>query len=142
MFIVNVEGAIFKDNRWLIIQRSQKESHAGGLLSLVGGKIEFEGNSTDVLERTVRREIHEEVGITVKANLTYIQSTSFIADDNSPVIDVVFLCEYDSGEAHARSLDEVENVFWMTYEEIIHHPKSPPWLKGSIKRVESHRKMR
>ena len=37
MFIVNVEGAIRKNDKWLsIIERSKKEEHAGGLLSLVG----------------------------------------------------------------------------------------------------------
>jgi 8-oxo-dGTP diphosphatase len=43
MFMVNVEGAIRKDDRWLIIERSKKEEHAGGLLSLVGGKVDYEG---------------------------------------------------------------------------------------------------
>ena len=40
MFIVNVEGAIYKNDQWLLIRRSEKEEHAGGLLSLVGGKVE------------------------------------------------------------------------------------------------------
>ena len=38
MFIVNVEGAICKDEKWLVITRSSKEEHAGGTLSLVGEK--------------------------------------------------------------------------------------------------------
>jgi hypothetical protein len=45
MVIVNVEGAIFKNDTWLIIERSKKEEHAGGMLSLVGGKTEVEGNN-------------------------------------------------------------------------------------------------
>lgn len=52
-FIVNVEGAIFRGNKWLIIKRSKKEEHAAGMLSLVGGKVEHEGDSADILERTV-----------------------------------------------------------------------------------------
>lgn len=43
LFIVNVEGAIRKDDKWIIIERSKEEEHAGGLLSLVGGKVEMEG---------------------------------------------------------------------------------------------------
>ncbi|KWX72124.1 hypothetical protein AMQ84_25905 [Paenibacillus riograndensis] len=39
MFIVNVEGAICRDDKWLVITRSTKEEHAGGTLSLVGGKV-------------------------------------------------------------------------------------------------------
>ena len=38
LYIVNVEAAIYKGNRWLIIRRSDKEDHAPGLLSLVGGR--------------------------------------------------------------------------------------------------------
>jgi 8-oxo-dGTP diphosphatase len=93
MCIVNVEGAIFKNDKWLIIKRSEKEEHAGGMLSLVGGKVEMEGNTTDILERTVKREILEEVGIDVKGNLKYVHSTSFVADSGENVIDIVFLCE-------------------------------------------------
>jgi 8-oxo-dGTP diphosphatase len=140
MFIVNVEGAIFNSNKWLIIQRSKKETHAGGLISLVGGKVDVEGNSVDILERTVKREIFEEIGVKVKDKLSYIQSTSFIADDGSNVVDVVFLCEYDSGEPYVKSKDEVEDVSWMTYEEIINHPKAPIWLKESIERAEVQRR--
>jgi NADH pyrophosphatase NudC (nudix superfamily) len=137
MFIVNVEGAIIKNNKWLIIERSKKEEHAGGLLSLVGGKVEIEGNSKDILERTVKREIVEEVGIEVKDNIKYVHSTSFVTDLGENVVDIVFLCEYDSGEEFAKSPDEVEDVMWMSTEEIINHPNAPIYLKESIKSAES-----
>ena len=42
MFIINTGAVIFKEGRYLIIKRSEKEEHAGGLLSLVGGKVEVE----------------------------------------------------------------------------------------------------
>lgn len=80
MFIVVVEAAIFKNDHWLIIERSKKEEHAGGLLSLVGGKVESEGNVSQILEKTVIREIFEEVGIQVKDSPQYVHSTSFISD--------------------------------------------------------------
>ncbi|MCD5324513.1 MULTISPECIES: NUDIX hydrolase [Pontibacillus] len=137
MFIVNVEGTIFKENKWLIIKRSEKEEHAGGLLSLVGGKVENEGNSSDILEATVKREIFEEVGIEVKENIRYVHSTSFIADSGETVIDIVFLCEYASGEPFAKSPNEVEVVKWMTVSEIMSDTYSPIYLKESIKRAEN-----
>ena len=37
---MNVEAAIHKNDKWLIIKRSEKEEHAPGLLALVGGKVE------------------------------------------------------------------------------------------------------
>lgn len=136
MFIVNVEGAIRKDDKWLIIERSNKEEHAGGLLSLVGGKVDIEGNTTDILERTVKREILEEVGVTIKDNLSYVHSSSFVTETGENVVGIVFLCEYKSGEALPASLDEVEKVLWLTTKEILSHSKSPIYLKESIERAE------
>lgn len=132
MFIINVEGAIFRDGKWLIIERSTKEDHAGGLLSLVGGTVENEGNTKDLLERTLKRELYEEVGVTIKDKVQYVRNTTFMLGDGKEVMDFVFLCEIESGEPFAKSLDEVDKVLWLTTEEIYVHPRSPIWLKESI----------
>lgn len=71
MFIVNAEGAIFHNKNWLLIKRGVAEEHAAGEIALVGGKVELGGASTDILERTLQREIFEEVGIKVK-ELAYL----------------------------------------------------------------------
>lgn len=135
MFIVNVECAIWKKDKWLIVERSKKEEHAGGLLSLVGGKVDIEGNTSDILERTVKREFLEEVGVKVKDTLDYVLSTSFVTDHGENVVDIVFLGEFHSGEAFPKSPDEVERVLWLTSDEILHHPNAPTYLKESIKRA-------
>ena len=140
MFIVNVEGAICKDDKWLVITRSTKEEHAGGTLSLVGGKVEVEGNALEILERTVKRELYEEVGVEIKDAVTFVYSSSFVTNDGCNVINMVFLCEYDRGTAHSKSPDEVDAIHWMTYDEIRNHPKAPPWTKESIRRVALARK--
>jgi 8-oxo-dGTP diphosphatase len=142
MFYLNVEAAVYKDNKWLIIGRSEKEEHAGGLLSLVGGTVDNEGNSKDILERTLRRELFEEVGIKVEDKMEYVRNTSFVLDNGSEVIDIVFLCELKEGEPFAKSPDEVDEVFWMTTDEIVNHPKSPVWLVDSIKEAEEILKLR
>ncbi|MBT2688416.1 NUDIX domain-containing protein [Bacillus sp. ISL-47] len=135
MFAVNVEGAIYKDGKWLVIERGRKESHAAGELALAGGKAEQEGHTTNLLERTVKREIFEEVGLLVSDHMHYVRNTSFIAN-GVHVVDIVFLCEYESGEAFNKSPDEVEAVFWMTTDEILQNPAAPIWLKDSIKQAE------
>ncbi len=58
-----MEGGIFHQGKWLLIRRSEEEEHAAGMLSLVGGKCEQEGNTVNILERTVQREIFEEIGV-------------------------------------------------------------------------------
>lgn len=139
MFIVNVEGAICRDDKWLVITRSMKEEHAGGTLSLVGGKVDVEGDTLEILERTVKREFYEEVGIEIKDTVTFVYSSSFVTDDGCNIINMVFLCDYDRGTAHSKSLDEVEAVHWMTYDEIMNHPKAPTWTKESLRRVQEVR---
>ena len=131
MFIVNVEGAIYKNDRLLLIKRSDKEEHAGGGLSLIGGKVEREGNTTDILERTLKREIYEEVGIEV-TNLRYVNSSTFVTDSGLHVVDIVFLCDYLSGEAFAKDLDEVDDVIWLTTEQVLAKPEIPTFLKENI----------
>ncbi|UXH44029.1 NUDIX domain-containing protein [Rossellomorea vietnamensis] len=132
MFVVNVEGAIHRDGKWLLILRSEKEEHAGGTLSLVGGKCEVEGVSSDILERTLIREIFEEVGCEV-TGLKYVNSSSFDTDSGVHVIDIVFLCHHKTGEPFAKSTEEVDDVIWMTTLEILAHPELPVYLKENIK---------
>jgi len=135
MFIVNVEGAVCRGDKWLVITRSAKEEHAGGTLSLVGGKVDIEGGSLEILERTVKREVDEEVGVKIKDAVAFVYSSSFVTDDGRNVINMVFLCEYDTGTAHSKSPDEVEAVYWMTFDEIMDHPAAPPWTKESLRRA-------
>ncbi|MGD6834856.1 NUDIX hydrolase [Sutcliffiella halmapala] len=135
MFVVNVEGAIHRNGKWLLILRSEKEEHAGGELSLVGGKCELEGFSSDILERTLIREIIEEVGCEV-IDLKYVNSSSFVTDSGMNVIDIVFLCHHKSGEPYPKSREEVDDVIWMTTSEILVNKELPGYLKDNIKQAE------
>lgn len=131
MFIVNVEGAIRKDNRWIIIERSKKEEHAGGLLSLVGGKIEGE-NIPSVLESNLQREITEEIGIKVKPDMKYLHSISFTTDNGVNVVNVIFLCEYETGNLEIKQPDEIEKIHLFTTEEILISLNAPDYLKQYV----------
>lgn len=110
------------------------------LRKIVTEEIRLEGDSIDILERTVKREIFEEVGIEIKDTVHYVQSTSFVTDKGVNVVDIVFLCEYATGEAYPNSPDEVEQVLWLTYQELMNHPHAPIWPKESIKKAEVVRK--
>lgn len=135
MFVVNVEGAIRRNEKWLLIRRREKEEYAGGGLSLVGGKCEIEGDSSDILERTLKREIFEEVGSEI-ADIKYVNSSSFVTESGVNVIDIVFLCHHKSGESYAKSTEEVDDVIWMTTSEVLAHPELPLFLKENIKLAE------
>lgn len=135
MFVVNVEGTIRRNEKWLLIRRREKEEYAGGGLSLVGGKCEIEGDSSDILERTLKREIFEEVGSEI-ADIKYVNSSSFVTESGVNVIDIVFLCHHKSGEPNAKSTEEVDDVIWMTTSEVLAYPELPLFLKENIKLAE------
>jgi 8-oxo-dGTP diphosphatase len=137
-YIVNVEGAVFHEGRYLLAVRGAGETHAAGLLSLIGGKVEGETNTPDVLEKTLIREIAEEVGITA-GDLYYLHSVAFTADDGDICVDVIFLARWISGEAAVNDLDEVASVEWMTADQVRQHPAVPPWTLDSIERAERMR---
>ncbi len=137
-YIVNVEGAIVRGEQYLMIIRGQGETHAGGTLSFVGGKVETTQNGVDVLEEELRREIMEEVGVRV-SEMVYVQSSHFIMNDHDLVVDIVFLCRYETGEPRIADSAEVEKILWLTASEILDHALCPPWIKSSIKRVEALR---
>lgn len=137
--VVNVEGAIYRGDRWLLVRRSEQESHAAGTLALVGGKVEHDGAVEAILEATLRREIREEVGVEVAATMHYVESKSFLADDGDSVVDIVFVCAHAVGEPQALDPAEVAEVFWMTADELQRHPDAPVWTRESIRLAEQFR---
>lgn len=138
-YIVNVEVAVVHDGRYLMIVRSEQEAHAPGMLSVPGGKVEDAGLSENILEETARREAREEAGVEIGDELAYIESKSFIADDGDPVVDIVFLARHLAGAPSAGDPAEVASLEWMTADEVVTHPKSPPWLIQSIRLAETKR---
>ena len=139
LYIVNVEAAIYFEDKWLIIKRSDLEEHAPGELSLVGGKVENVLNQDDVLEETLTREIKEEVGVEIYDQPKYIESKVFTPVGCKPIVDIVFMCKYKSGEPKCLSRNEVSDVFWLTAKAIFDNDKAPVYLKDSIRKAEKMR---
>jgi 8-oxo-dGTP diphosphatase len=139
-YIVNVEGAVVKDGRYLMVVRGEQEYAPGGL-NFPGGKVEGVSSLDDVLEETLRREIAEEVGLEVHDEMAYVRSSAFVAEGD-PVVDVVFLCRHKAGTAVAADPVEVAAVRWMTAAEAIAHPETPPWAKLSLELAERVRRER
>jgi 8-oxo-dGTP diphosphatase len=140
-YVVNVEAAIVRDDRYLLIVRGANEAHAPGMLALPGGKVEQDGAGVAVLEATLRRELREEVGVEAADDLVYVDSTAFVADDGQPVINVVFLCRHRAGDARPVASEEVAQVMWMSAAEVLADPRTPPWLSRSVELAEQRRYM-
>lgn len=93
------------------------------MLAFPGGKVEAPPDTDGVLEKAARRELAEEVGISV-SQIEYVCSRSFTADDGTPVINVVELCKHETGEPNPRATEEVSSVHWWTMAEI--RDRNPP----------------
>ncbi|WP_396610600.1 NUDIX domain-containing protein [Haloferax sp. S1W] len=136
-YVVNVEGAVVRDGTYLLIERSEAEEHAAGMLAFPGGKVEQSPGETAPIEATAQRELDEEVGVEVGA-VEYVLSRTFEAA-GTQCLNVVTLCEYEGGEAHARAPEEVAAVHWLSPEEIRDHDDAPEYLKEDIEALEALR---
>jgi 8-oxo-dGTP diphosphatase len=138
-FIVNVEAAAVRGDRFLMIVRGRNEQQEPGALSMPGGKVDTSGNLQDVLEETLRREVLEETGLATEGDPIYIESKAFLANDGSRVVDVVFLVFCSEGEPSIQDSHEVESIQWMTADEILADGRSPQWTCQAIKKAEAVR---
>lgn len=136
-FVINTEAAIHNDGKWLVGVRSKKESEAPGLLSFIGGTVDDSDTApADTLEQAVIREVEEEVGIKVRV-VDFVNDTSFVSKRGNNVINIVFLCTLESGEAKISDTEEMEELLWLTTEEIVNYPNAPKWLLESLKKADS-----
>jgi 8-oxo-dGTP diphosphatase len=136
-YVVNVEAAIYRDGEYLLIKRGNEEDHAAGQLALVGGTVE-PTDTGDILEATLRREVREEVALTI-TDPQYVQSNTFTTDDGTPCVNVVFLCRSDDGEAQIAAPEEVASVQWIPVEEALNQPAMPPWTAEFLSLADERR---
>ncbi len=116
LHIVLVNAVIEKSGKFLIAQRSWEESHMPGWWSLPGGKVDRTEGIEDILVKTLRREVKEEVGLEIEENPVLIYNGSFIRATGHHVIDFTFLCQWKSGEA--KALEDSLAVAWVSPAEL------------------------
>jgi len=139
-YLVNVEAAVLNAGRYLMVIRSEYEAHAPGTIALPGGKVEGVSTVEGIIEETLRREVFEEAGVTLDDEMHYVRNNAFVTDDGEPVVNVVFLCRYASGELKISDPDEVAGLFWMTPAEMDADPRIPPWTKTNVELAERVRR--
>ncbi len=115
--IILVIGAVEKDSKILIAQRSFEELQAPGKWALPGGKVDLKGLDLDTLEKTLTREIKEEVGVEVYSDMKYVRSGSFVRVDKASVISVLFLCKWKKGKA--KALEDSIDIAWISKDELL-----------------------
>ncbi len=129
-YLIIVECAIECEGKFLIIRRPEGK-HAGGMLSFAGGKVEEqdEADSFDMLRCAFKREMFEELGLTLTGQINYVTSEYFVDSAGVCVINNIFHYKYDVIPVVIPCEREVPWFGWMTREEIYAAESSPEWLK-------------
>jgi len=119
---------IYKDGKYLLLQRSFEKKVFPGKWTVPGGGLSIDDyinlpkTTSDhwyfALENSLRREIKEEAGIEV-GKINYLCDMTFIRPDNIPVIVLSFYAPYQSGEIKLDG--ESINHAWITLDELKNH---------------------
>ena len=132
--IVSVECALQFQNKFLMITRPAGK-HAAGMLAFPGGGVEVTDVANgDILLQAAKREVFEEVGLTIIDPVYYATSSYFLlSHNNHPVINVVFYANLVKTTLQLKiSTREVPQYAWLTQNEILAAPNCPPWLSISL----------
>src|SRR3989344_1305695 len=116
-------------SNYLITRRSPNKKRFPGMWTVPGGKLETsdyinlpketENYWYNVLEKTLRREVREEVGIEIE-NIEYVTSLATIHADGSPSLVISCMADYVSGDIKLQE-GETDQFAWVTLEEAKSH---------------------
>lgn len=109
-FRIVLACAIIKNEKVLLGKRSEDEDVLPGYWGLPGGNITTIGNIQDIIEKELKREMLEEVGVEI-GNIEYVESHSH----EKQIINMFFVAEIIDGEP--KALDETEEIGWFSFEE-------------------------
>lgn len=122
---VAITAIIVKDDQYLITRRSLTKKRFPGKWTVPGGKMETsdylklpkdtEFYWYNVLERTLKREIKEEVGLVI-ANVEYVTSLARIHEDGSPSLVISCMADYVSGKVKLQK-EENDQFRWVSLRE-------------------------
>ena len=122
---VAITAIIVKRGKYLITKRSQSKKRFPGKWTVPGGKLETKDyiklpKDTEfywynVLEKVLKREVKEEVGINIK-NIEYVTSLATVHKDGNPSLVISCLADYVSGKIKLQK-EETDDFAWVTLKE-------------------------
>ncbi|MCA9379784.1 NUDIX hydrolase [Candidatus Dojkabacteria bacterium] len=138
--IVAVKAWVKKGDRYLLARRSMEELHMPGAWSLPGGKVENDEDTIDILQKTLKREIFEEVGLEITNEIELLFNNTFKRSDGSSVVGLTFFTHWKSGEA--EPLEETSEVEWFTIEELLGMDDIEYFLKREISVLDKYHNLK
>ena len=133
--VVAVFAFIEKDEKILLAKRSLKDPQAPGVWSVPGGKVDLELGD-GILEKTLKKEIMEEVGIKIEDDIQLIWDEGFYRVSGHHVVGLTFLCKWKKGVA--KPLEDQEEVKWVTLKEFKQLKNMPDYLTGRFNYLEKY----
>jgi 8-oxo-dGTP diphosphatase len=120
-----ITAIIVKDNKYLITRRSKNKKRFPGKWTVPGGHLEThdyidlpkdtEFYWYNVLEKVLRREVIEEVGLEIK-NIEYVTSLATVHTDGKPSLVISCMADYISGDVKLQK-EETDKFAWVTLKE-------------------------
>lgn len=122
---VVITAIIVKEGRYLITRRSLTKKRFPGKWTVPGGKLEISDYINlpketefywyNVLEKVLKREAKEEVGLEIE-NIEYVTSLATIHTDGHPSLVISCLADYRSGEVKLQA-EEADRFAWTNLRE-------------------------
>ncbi len=122
---IAITAIVIKAGKYLITRRSKNKKRFPGKWTVPGGKLEIEDyiklpRDTDfywynILEKVLRREVKEEVGIEIK-NVEYVTSLATVHSDGNPSLVISCMADYVSGKVKLQK-DETDGFAWISLKE-------------------------
>lgn len=120
------KAVIFKEDKVLLIVKSDKEDINPNSIDIPGGRLEY----GEIPEDSLKREIKEETGLDVEI-IKPTRCWSFIKDEKKfQLVGVTFYCRFIGGE---ESLSDEHDSFVWVEPTNIQEGNYPNWLKEEIK---------
>lgn len=156
---IAITAIIHKKGKYLIVKRSPNETAFPNMWTVPGGRISVEDYIAlpkqvssawyGAIENTLKREVKEEVNLTVK-NPRYLIDMTFIRPDGIPVVVLSYHADYKSGKVKLDkdnadftwvSVKEAKkyNLISGIYEEIIMADKLIKGVNPSLVKFEPRR---
>lgn len=125
LHFVAVTGIINRQGKYLIVKRSPNQAAFPCFWTVPGGKLrksdylhspkDTPDSWYNVLEKVLKREIKEEVGLKVR-DIRYLLNLIYIRSDGIPTIVMSFYCIYESGQV--KLSDELQEYSWVAIDEL------------------------
>lgn len=130
--VVAVFAFVEKKGKILLARRSLEDPQTPGVWFIPGGKVDLE-EGDDILEKTLKREVMEEVGIEIEDEIVLIGDEGFYRVSGHHVVGLTFLCKWKSGVA--KPLEDQEDVRWFTKKELKNFKELPDYFRPRVEKL-------